>query len=241
MQRKEFEMKQLMKVFLWGVVISFLGSLPLGVLNVTAIQLSVENGVKAAFIFAFGAMFVELVYVCITLRSMHWVSKKIRLFRLFEWVTIILILTLSINSLIAAVNMRGISSIAPAESRHAFFSGMLLSALNPLHIIFWFGWSTLLIEKKILHTNKSNYNIYATGISLGTIAGFAVFIYGGNYIIHQLLFNQTLINWIIGVVLLITALIQVYKIKRKPIIDLKVATSVEYRMKAQECDARAAQ
>src|SRR3954469_9762274 len=192
-------MKQLMKVFWWGALISFLGSLPLGVLNVTATQLSVNNGVSAAFGFAVGAMSVELVYVCITLRAMNWVSKRIKLFRLFEWVTTALILALAINSMIAAVNMQKNSSIVPAESAHAFFSGMLLSALNPLHIIFWFGWSTILIEKKILQTNKTNYNFYTIGIGLGTIAGFAVFIYGGSYIIHQLLFNQTLINWIIGI------------------------------------------
>jgi len=213
-------MKQLMKVFWWGALISFLGSLPLGVLNVTATRLSVGNGVPAAFGFAAGAMSVELVYVCITLRAMNWVSKRIKLFRLFEWVTTALILALAINSMIAAVNMQKISSIVPAESAHAFFSGMLLSALNPLHIIFWFGWSTISIEKKILQTNKTNYNFYTIGIGLGTIAGFAVFIYGGNYIIHQLLFNQTLINWIIGIILLITAIVQVYKIKKKPLVKL---------------------
>jgi threonine/homoserine/homoserine lactone efflux protein len=213
-------MKQLMKIFWWGALISFLGSLPLGVLNVTATQLSVENGVYTAFTFAIGAMIVELTYVFFTLRAMDWVSKRIKLFRLFEWVTTALILALAINSLIAAINMQRISSIIPAEATHAFFSGMLLSALNPLHIIFWFGWSTILIEKKILHNNKNNYNFYTTGIGLGTIAGFAVFIYGGSYIIHQLLFNQTLINWIIGIILLITAFVQVYKIRKRPLMKL---------------------
>jgi len=193
-------MKQLIKVFWWGAVISFLGSLPLGILNVTATQLSVENGVYAAFSFAVGAMIVELIYVFITLRAMDWISKRIKLFRLFEWVTTALILALAINSLNAAINMQKISSIVSAEATHAFFSGMLLSALNPLHLIFWFGWSTILIEKKILQTKKSDYNSYTAGIGLGTIAGFGVFIYGGSYIIHQLLFNQTLINWIIGII-----------------------------------------
>lgn len=210
-------MKQLIRIFWWGAVISFLGSLPLGVLNVTVTQLSVESGVKSAFVFAIGAMIVELVYVFFTLRAMSWVSKRIKLFRLFEWITTVLILVLAANSLIAAINMQKISSVVPAEATHAFLTGMLLSALNPLHIIFWFGWSTILIEKNILHTNKSNYNFYTVGTGLGTIAGFAVFIFGGDYIIHQLLFNQTLINWIIGVVLLITAAVQVYKIKQKPL------------------------
>jgi len=205
---------------LWGAIISFLGSLPLGVLNVTATQLSVENGAGTAFVFAIGAMIIELIYVFFTLRAMNWVSKRIKLFRLFEWITTVLILALSINSLIAAINMQEISSIIPAEAANAFFSGMLLSALNPLHIIFWFGWSTILIEKNILHTNNLNYNFYTVGIGIGTISGFAVFIYGGNYIIHELLFNQTLINWIIGIILLITAIVQVYKIKKKPLAKL---------------------
>src|SRR5215471_5689869 len=172
-------MKQLSRVFLWGAIISFLGSLPLGVLNVTATQLAVENGVNTAFTFAAGAMIVELIYVFFTLRAMNWVSKRLRVFRLFEWITTILILILSINSLIAAINMQKISSIVPGEATHAFFSGMLLSSLNPLHIVFWFGWSTILTEKNILHTNKKNYNFYISGIGFGTIAGFAVFIYGG--------------------------------------------------------------
>jgi len=148
---------------------------------------------------------------------MNWVSNRIKLFRMFKWNATALILVLSVNSLVAAINMQKISSIVPAEASHAFLSGMLLSATNPLHIIIWFGWSSILMEKNILPANKSNYNFYTTGIGLGTLAGFAIFIYGGNYIIHQLLFNQTLINWIIGIVLLITAIVQVYKIKSTPV------------------------
>jgi threonine/homoserine/homoserine lactone efflux protein len=209
-----------MRILFWGAMISFLGSLPLGVLNVTATQLSVENGIPTAFLFAIGAMIVELLYVSFTLRAMGWISKKIRIFRLFEWITAALILALSVNSLIAAIDMQKISSVVPAEAKYAFFSGMLLSSLNPLHIIFWFGWSTILIEKNILKTTSSDFNFYTIGIGLGTITGFAAFIYGGTYIIHTLLFNQAFINWIIGIVLLITAVVQIYKIKRKSLMAL---------------------
>jgi threonine/homoserine/homoserine lactone efflux protein len=220
-------MKQLVKVFCWGALISFLGSLPLGVLNATATQLAVENGFYTAFVFAAGAMIIELLYVYITLVAMDWISKKIKLFRLFEWFTTILILALSYNSLSAAINMQGISSIVPPESKSAFFSGMLLSALSPLHIVFWMGWNTVLIEKKILQTSKGNYNTYTIGTGFGTMAGFSIFICGGNYIIHQLLFNQTVINWIIGIALFITAIIQVYNIRRKPLVKLISAQSVQ--------------
>ena len=83
-QLKDFPMKQLVRVFAWGAVISFLGSLPLGILNVTSTQLSVEKGVKSAFMFAIGAMIIELAYVSITLRAMNWVSNRIKLFRMLN-------------------------------------------------------------------------------------------------------------------------------------------------------------
>jgi diacylglycerol kinase family enzyme len=44
----------LVKVFFWGMVVSFLGSLPLGTLNVAAMQISVQEGIKNAFYYSGG-------------------------------------------------------------------------------------------------------------------------------------------------------------------------------------------
>jgi threonine/homoserine/homoserine lactone efflux protein len=96
-----------------------------------------------------------------------------------------------------------------------FVLGLLLSVLNPLHIPFWFGWSTVLINKKVLIPQQKYFLTYILGISLGTLAGFDVFIYGGNYIVQQLNDKQNILNWFVGFVLLITAIIQVYKIYKK--------------------------
>ena len=209
-------MKQSIKIFYWGFVISFLGTLPLGTMNVTATNISIKQGTFPAFLFALGAIAVEGACVYIVLRAMQWVSKQQHFFKIFEWLTIILILALSISCLTAAIKMKGFgNNVFLKYNLHPFLLGLLLSILNPLHIPFWFGWSTVLIKKNILIPQSKYYLTYISGISLGTIAGFDVFIYGGNFIVQQLSNKQNILNWVVGVTLLITVAIQLYKIQRK--------------------------
>jgi membrane protein DedA with SNARE-associated domain len=80
------------------------------------------------------------------------------------------------------------------------------------------GWSTMLTGKGILQQGNYNYNWYVAGIGLGTMLGFAVFIYGGNYLVEQLNDNQNILNWAIGCILSVTVIIQVYKMYRKPVL-----------------------
>lgn len=193
--------------------ISFLGSLPLGTMNVTATNVAVKDGIYAGLLFTLGALTIETICLCITLLAMEWVRKQQRLFRVFEWLTAILIFTLALASFVAAYKMKTFGDSAfTAYNISPFLLGLLLSALNPMHIPFWFGWTTILINKNVLLPGFKNYLIYVMGISIGTVLGFAVFVYGGNYIIEKLADNQNILNWIIGIVLLVTALIQLYKI-----------------------------
>jgi threonine/homoserine/homoserine lactone efflux protein len=209
-------MNKFLKIFYWGFIISFLGSLPLGTMNVTATNISLKQGAYDANAFALGTLVIEVMCVYIVLQAMQWVSKQQQFFKIFEWLTALLIFILSVSCFIAALKMKSFgNSVFTKYDLPPFVLGLLLSILNPLHIPFWFGWSTVLLNKKILIPQQKYFFIYITGISLGTIAGFNVFIYGGNYIVQQLMDKQNILNWVVGFVLLITASIQVYKIQKK--------------------------
>jgi len=210
------------KIFYWGFIISFLGSLPLGTMNVTATNISVMQGAYPAFIFALGTLMVEAICVYLSLHALQWVNKQQRFFKIFEWLTALLVFILSVSCFVAAIKMKSFgTNIFTQYNLPPFVLGLLLSTLNPLHIPFWFGWSTVLMNKKILIPERKYFLVYIFGISLGTIAGFDVFIYGGNYIVQLLIDKQNLLNWIVGLVLLITVIIQVYKIQKK-----KLAASI---------------
>jgi threonine/homoserine/homoserine lactone efflux protein len=95
---------------------------------------------------------------------------------------------------------------------HRFLLGVMLSAISPMQIPFWFGWSTILFTKNILLPKNSYYNLYIVGIGLGTLMGNCVFIFGGKFIVQKLNTNQNLLNWIIGGIFALTAIILLIKI-----------------------------
>jgi threonine/homoserine/homoserine lactone efflux protein len=208
-------MHHLVRIFLTGMLVSFLGSLPLGTLNIAAMQISITDGVLAAIMFSCGSLLVEIIYVRLSLVAMDWVRKQERLFRILEWVTLLIVLALAISSFYAALHPSVEKNVILSSTLPRFVLGVVMSAVNPVQIPFWFGWSTVLFTKKVLLPRKDHYNAYITGIGLGTLVGNCVFIFGGLFIASRINNNQHILNWVIGSIFAITALIQLWKIFRK--------------------------
>ena len=210
-------MKACIKILFWGLLISFLGSLPPGTMNIAATHISIAQGRWPAMGYAFGSMLAEIIIVRMALVSMGWLSGRQKIFRLLEYFTTALLMILAIGSFIAAYKMTGFSNAVPLLSFNPFWSGVFLSVTNPLHIPFWLGWSTVLMNKGILQPQPTQYNWYVAGIGAGTILGFMVFIFGGTYFVAKITAHQDLLNLAIGIILLITAVLQLKKIITVPV------------------------
>jgi len=208
-------MQKLIRIFFWGMLISFLGSLPLGTLNVAAMQIGIQESIRNAILFSLGSLLVEMVYVRISLIGIDWIRKQERLMKIMEWATLIIILALATGSFIAAAKGGGhTKNVFLQNNMNRFLLGMLMCAVNPVQIPFWFGWSTVLFTKKILHPLKAQYNSYITGIGIGTFAGNCVFIFSGQWIVQKIAKSQDYLNWVIGAIFTLTAIIQLIKMLR---------------------------
>ena len=203
---------RLVKVFFWGMLVSFLGSLPLGTLNVAAMQISVQENISNAIYFSLGSLLTEMIYVRASLVGINWIRKQKVLFKWMEWITLGIVLALAAGSFIAATHEHHAKNVILNNDMHRFFLGLLLSSISPMQIPFWFGWSTVLFAKKILEPKNSFYNLYIIGIGLGTLMGNCVFIFGGKYIVEKLDANQNILNWVIGGIFGLTAIIQLARI-----------------------------
>lgn len=214
-------MSKIIRIFFWGLLISFLGSLPLGTLNVAAMQIGIQESIRQAIYFSLGSLLVEMIYVRISLVGIDWIRKQERLMKIMEWVTFGIVVALAIGSFIAAMH-GGENAKNPIldNNMNRFLLGMLGCAINPVVVVFWFGWSTVLFTKKILKPVNSQYNSYILGIGLGAFLGNCVFIFGGNFLYRKIANAQQYMHWVIGGIFALTALIQLYKIiKHKDAID----------------------
>lgn len=206
---------KLLRIFWLGMMISFLGTLPLGTLNISAMQIAISDGSRPAVYFALGALLVEIIYVRISLVAMNWITGKKKIFRIFEWITVLLIFALSISSFFAAAHPSVEKNVILSNTIHRFWLGVMLSAINPLQIPFWFGWSTALFSRNILKSSNGHFNWYISGIGLGTLLGNFVFIFGGRLIVDNLNASQAALHYVIGIVFALTAIALLVKMLKK--------------------------
>lgn len=202
------------RLFVTGLFISFLGALPMGTLNMSAMQIAITDGYYPAILFALGALLVEMIYVRMTLVAMGWFRAHKKLLVVMEWLTLIIILVLAISSFYTAMHPTLKANPILSNTIHRFWLGAGLSAINPLQIPFWFGWSTVLTGKGILVRHGYNYVYYILGIGIGTFIGFTVFIFGGKLLVDRLDAQQNIIQWILGGIFLITGIIQAVRMLR---------------------------
>lgn len=228
-------MRSLFRIFFTGMFISFLGSLPLGTLNVAAMQISITEGYTGAVLFSLGSLLVEMIYVRVSLVGMDWIRKQRNIFRILEWVTLLIVIALAVSSFYGALHPKTEKNIILSSTLPKFVLGATMCAVNPVQIPFWFGWSTVLFTKKLLLPKASNYNSYILGIGIGTFVGNCVFIFGGQFVVAKLNANQHILSWVIGGIFTFTALIQVWRMfKKKDIRQLEhpeeVTHGLERRM-----------
>jgi threonine/homoserine/homoserine lactone efflux protein len=226
-------MHPLVKIFFTGLLVSFLGSLPLGTLNIAVMQIAITDGIMSAFMFSLGSLIVEVIYVRLSLVAMDWVRKQDKLFKILEWLTLLIVVALAISSFYAALHPSVEKNVILSSTLPRFILGVVMCAINPVQIPFWFGWSTVLFTKKVLLPRNDHYNMYIAGIGIGTLIGNFVFIFGGLLIASKISNNQHIINWIIGGIFGITAIIQLWRILKKKDIAHRIEHPDEVRSRIE--------
>lgn len=185
----------------------------MGTLNVTAMQIGIQESIENALLFALGSLTVEMIYVRISLVGIDWVSRQVKLMRAMQWITLAIIISLAVGSIMAALHPSdAVKNVVLQNKLHRTLLGMFMCAINPVQIPFWFGWSAVLFSKKILQPMAAQYNSYIVGIGIGTLMGNCVFIFGGRFLVKHIQNSQAYLNWVIGAIFTITAFIQLYKI-----------------------------
>jgi threonine/homoserine/homoserine lactone efflux protein len=204
-------------IFFVACLISFLGQLPLGNMSFTATQICIQEGVKKAWMYAIGVAIVEMLYLRFALTGMDWVVQHRSWFVALGWITVLLFLILGLLAFISARKQKKEErSVILDNQLHRFLLGLTMSALNPVQIPFWFLWTSTMIQTRVLPVTAPAFHVFTMGAGLGTIAGLALYIHGGNWLVKRNNTSNKTLNQIMGVIFIITALIQLYRMLYKP-------------------------
>lgn len=216
-------MKSIFRVFYSGMSISFFGSMVIGTIGLSAMQISITEGIRPAINFSIGSIVAEVIYVRLLLVALTWIQKHERIFKIMEWVAVLIVVVLAIASFKAALGHHGAKNVVLSYTMHRFFLGLMMRAISPASIPFWLGWSSVLYTKGIMQDKKGYYNGYLLGIAIGTFVAHCVFIFGGKMAVQKLDAGQEEINFVIGCIFSITAILQIWKILKKKYRSKKAA------------------
>lgn len=161
-------MISLILVITVALLISFLGSIPPGSINITVMQLSMQGRHRTALFFVLGASLVEMIYVIGTVKFQLFLSTQDVIYLYFRYFTAGLLIVLGIYNLL--MNHPSTKNLSPTDmrGRTGFQRGVLLGLLNPLTIPFWLAVTTYLQDQAWFSLEKLNFWGYIFGLTVGT-------------------------------------------------------------------------
>ncbi|MBV6641885.1 MAG: LysE family transporter [Cyclobacteriaceae bacterium] len=157
-----------MLVFLVAFIVSYMGSIPPGTINISTMQLAIQGKRRAAVFLSLAASLVEFIYAGITVRFQLILSESDWFTDHFYIITAIPMVVLGVANLWTSSDSKSFLTKVKATGRSGFKRGLVLGLLNPLTLPYWLTVTAYLQTHKLISLDGALFWYYLIGISVGT-------------------------------------------------------------------------
>ncbi|WP_309614582.1 hypothetical protein [Flavobacterium sp.] len=161
-----------------GFLVSFIGSIPLGYLNVVGFQVFQKSGLQPTIWYLAGVICIEFLVIYLTLIFAHKLAANEKLTKYIEGFSVVFMFILAAGFYFGSNSKTDYST---SFDYSPFVLGIVLSCLNFIQIPFWTGWNLWLLNGKYIEVSKSGKYFYVSGTVVGTFCGMLVLILSLHY------------------------------------------------------------
>ena len=133
-----------------GFLISLLGSLPLGYINMVGLQILLEQGVFNHFLFVLGIVFIQFFVLKLVVIGAKWLVRQKNLMLFIDVFTVLFFALLSYY-FFTNYNIASSSLSQFPLSSYPFLLGLFLNVLNFIQWPYWAGIFIYLFRTKKLN------------------------------------------------------------------------------------------
>jgi threonine/homoserine/homoserine lactone efflux protein len=194
--------------FFLGIFCNAVGYIPPGNINLTAVQITLNKGLKQAYYFIAAFSSVEILFTFGVMRFVQWLSNTINL---GEYIDIAMILVFFVLGMITWRSRKQMPSTDKSKSDSIRY-GLLLGALNPMQIPYWLFLGTYLMSKDWVQDGLLSLAIFSVGSGIGAglvLYGFARF---ARYIQEKFTLSSYVVNKSIALLFFALSFIHVGKV-----------------------------
>jgi len=195
-------------IFFLGLLVAILGVIPPGMLNMTAARISLKEGAGRGIMFSTGVSIIVFVQTYIAAIFARYLTNHQDIVEILKRVAFVIFVLITIYFLVLASKEKESKPEAEITSKHGrLLHGMLLSALNVFPIPYQAYMVITLVSFKWMDFEKLSIVTYVTGAATGTFVVLYFYIFFFDKIKDKAFTSQKNMNYIIGSVTGIVALI----------------------------------
>lgn len=155
-----------------GFLVSFLGSVPLGYLNLVGLEIYAKSGLHNLVFFLFGVIFIETFVIYFTLLFARELIKNRKLMKVIDLFSVGFMLTLAF---VFYLNFNHPAEFDYYLERYLIYSpfiiGVILNGFNFLQLPFWTSWNLYLLNEKYITIQRKLKYYYIAGTLMGIFTG----------------------------------------------------------------------
>lgn len=200
-------------VFFIGFTVTFLATLPPGLLNVTAAKISLKEGHSRGIMFSLGACLVIILQAFIATVFARYLSNHPNVIEILRRVAVVLFALVSIYFFFVAKSTEKEKKAVAIKSKSSrFFQGMFMSAINLFPIPFQAYVAISIASYGLLKFHNVGIGSYVAGASSGAFVALYIYMFFFDKIKDRKIASQKSMNYLIGSITGIVAIITLINI-----------------------------
>ncbi len=191
--------------------LSFIGSLPPGIINMTVAMTAIRKNISAAFLVSIGAALVEFIQVFVALKFSYLLSTYGDFQSIFSIIALLIFVGLSVYYLFFAPTQ-------PPKLKEKgaalgdFFKGMAVSSANVMVFPYWIFYGTWLGSNGWLIHDNFHISIFSAGVAVGAFSVFLLFLKLASIIVKKVDNLVKIANRTVGFIFIILAILQLWQL-----------------------------
>lgn len=196
-------------IFFLGLFVALIGVIPPGLLNMTAAKIALKEGPGRGIMFSTGVCIVVFIQTYLAAIFARYLSQRPDIVEILQRVAFVLFVLIAIYFLLVASKKKDES---PQEEdvtskKGRLLQGVLLSSLNVFPIPYQAYMTITLASFGWLDFERTSIITYVTGAAMGTFVMLYMYIFFFDKIKNNPLTSQKNMNYSIGIITGIVALI----------------------------------
>ncbi len=196
--------------FCYGLIACFIGGLPLGIINMSVVNITIKQSSRSAYQFALGSSLVEIFEASVAVIFGLAIEGYLRHNQLVQFVIFFAFVILGVYFLLKKPKPVFYESSTTKNSSE-FIKGIVVALLNPQAIPFWLFALAFVAPYHIIDFVGSNLYFFLGGVFIGKLLALVLFTKGAKYIKSHVSLSSRIIDKTMGGIFIIIGVIQAFK------------------------------